>query len=186
MRRECRKRLPRHRLQRKALFSDPGIHHGMCVTHVPWCMSGSLNRGGKENVLGIPGTCTTYNFTYLVSGPWRWGNMSEVTPKYMANIDWGIKLWMGVYCWHQLSSVLSCPTARLYTGELMLTTPTHPSLISIISWFQQLWSVTVIITLMVSKLKLDSRAITVCVAKLARKFESFAIAPTPTTLSWNV
>ena len=32
----------RHRLQRKPLVSDPGMHHGMCVTHVPWCMSGSI------------------------------------------------------------------------------------------------------------------------------------------------
>ena len=30
------------RLQRKLLVSDPGIHHGTCVTHVPWCMLGSL------------------------------------------------------------------------------------------------------------------------------------------------
>ena len=28
--------------QRKPLVSDPGMHHGTCVTHVPWCMSGSL------------------------------------------------------------------------------------------------------------------------------------------------
>ena len=39
---------PRHRLQRKPLVSDPGMHHGTCVTHVPWCMSGSLTRGGGE------------------------------------------------------------------------------------------------------------------------------------------
>ena len=32
----------RHRLQRKPLVSDPGMHHGTCVTNVPWCMSGSL------------------------------------------------------------------------------------------------------------------------------------------------
>ena len=25
--------------------SDPDMHHGPCVTHVPWCMSGSLNSG---------------------------------------------------------------------------------------------------------------------------------------------
>ena len=25
--------------------SDPDIHHGTCVTHVPWCMSGSLTSG---------------------------------------------------------------------------------------------------------------------------------------------
>ena len=40
--RECRERFPRRRFQRKLLVSDPGIHHGPCVTHVPWCMSGSL------------------------------------------------------------------------------------------------------------------------------------------------
>ena len=53
MRRECRERFLRHRL------------------HVPWCMSGSLNRGGEENVPGIPGACATRNFTYLARGPWR-------------------------------------------------------------------------------------------------------------------
>ena len=26
------------RLQRKLLVSDPGMHHGTCITHVPWCM----------------------------------------------------------------------------------------------------------------------------------------------------
>ena len=39
------------RLQRKPLFSDPGMHQGTCVTHGPWCMSGSLTCGGGENVL---------------------------------------------------------------------------------------------------------------------------------------
>ena len=48
---------PRNRLQRKLLVSEPGMHHGTCVTHVPWCMSGSLTRGGWENVTGIPGAC---------------------------------------------------------------------------------------------------------------------------------
>ena len=42
MRWECRERFPRHRFQRKPLVSDSGMHHGTCVTHVPWCMSGSL------------------------------------------------------------------------------------------------------------------------------------------------
>ena len=61
--------LPAHRLQRKPLVSDPGMHHGMCVTHVPWCMSGSLTRGGGGNVPGIPGACATRNFTYLERCP---------------------------------------------------------------------------------------------------------------------
>ena len=69
MRREYRERFPRHRLQRKPLVSNPGTHHGTCVMHVPWCMSGSLTRGGGENVPGIPGACATRNFTYLARGP---------------------------------------------------------------------------------------------------------------------
>ena len=46
--------------------SYPGMPHGTCVTHVPWCMSGSLTRGGGENVLGIPGTCAR-----AILGIWR-------------------------------------------------------------------------------------------------------------------
>ena len=37
MRRECRELFPLH-----TGFSHPDMHHGMCVTHVPWCMPGSL------------------------------------------------------------------------------------------------------------------------------------------------
>ena len=48
---------PRRRFQRKPIVSDPGMHHGTCVTHVPWCMSGSLTCGNGENVPGIPGAC---------------------------------------------------------------------------------------------------------------------------------
>ena len=57
--------LPRHRLQRKPLVSDPDMHHGTCVTHVPCCMSGSFTRGGGENVPGIPGACA--NLIFYVS-----------------------------------------------------------------------------------------------------------------------
>ena len=60
---------PCHRLQRKPLVSDPVMHHGTCVTHLPWCMPGSLIRSGKDSVPGIPGACATSNFTYLVRGP---------------------------------------------------------------------------------------------------------------------
>ena len=54
--------------------SDPDMQHGTCVTHVPWCILGSLTSGfievgGGENVSGIPGACPTRNFTYLVRGP---------------------------------------------------------------------------------------------------------------------
>ena len=70
MRQECRESFIRHRFQRKPLVSDPGMHHGTCVAHVPWCMSGSLTHGGGESVPGIPDTRATRNLTYLAGGPW--------------------------------------------------------------------------------------------------------------------
>ena len=45
---------PCRRLQWKPLVRDPGMHHDTCVTHVPWCMSGSLTRGGGEIVPAFP------------------------------------------------------------------------------------------------------------------------------------
>ena len=58
-----------------ARVSDPEMHHGTCVTHVPWCMPKSLTSGllwsrWRENVPGIPGASATHSFTYLVRGPW--------------------------------------------------------------------------------------------------------------------
>ena len=57
-------------------LSDPDMHHGTCVTHVPWCIPGSLTSGflwsrWREIVPGIPGSCATRNFTYPVRSPWR-------------------------------------------------------------------------------------------------------------------
>ena len=56
--------------------SNPDIHHDVCMTHVSWCMPGSLTNGCLwsqchgvgENVPGIPSACTTRNFTHLVRG----------------------------------------------------------------------------------------------------------------------
>ena len=60
----------RHRLQRKPLVSDPGMNHDPRVTHVSWCMSESLTRGGRETfVPGITGACATHNFAYLIRVP---------------------------------------------------------------------------------------------------------------------
>ena len=58
-----------NRLQRKPLVSDIDMHHATCVTHLQWCMSGSLIRGDGGNVPGIPGVYATRNFTYLAKGP---------------------------------------------------------------------------------------------------------------------
>ena len=54
--------------------NDPDMHHGTCMTHMPWCMPGSLTRGlfwsrwrGKRSRQSR--ACATRNFTYLVRGP---------------------------------------------------------------------------------------------------------------------
>ena len=74
---------PRRRLQRKPLISDPGMHHGTCVTHVPWCMSGSLTCGDGENVPGIPGACAPAILRIWQRGPchnmWHTGLRSIIT-----------------------------------------------------------------------------------------------------------
>ena len=68
---------PRHRLQRKHLVRDPGMHHGTCVTHVPWCMLGLLTRSGGENVPGH--SRRMHNPHFYVSGkrPMVWVNCND-------------------------------------------------------------------------------------------------------------
>ena len=75
----------RHRLKRKPLVSYPDMHHGTYVTAIwqeahascqiaaaqlPWCIPGSLTRGGGENVPDILGAWATSNFTHREWGPW--------------------------------------------------------------------------------------------------------------------
>ena len=62
---------PRRQFQRKPLVSDPGMHHGTCVTHVPWCMSGSLTCDDGENVPGIPGACAPAILRIWQEAHWR-------------------------------------------------------------------------------------------------------------------
>ena len=63
---------PRRRLHRTLLVSDSGMHHGTCVTHVPWCMSGSLHQGWRGKRSRHYRRMRTRSFTYLVRGPWWW------------------------------------------------------------------------------------------------------------------
>ena len=86
--------------------SDPDMHHGTCVTHVPWCMSGSLTSvflwiGGGENVPGIPGACATRNIAYLVRGPWDSGNYNvyHFSQHYGSRCIMGhlLVMWKGQY-----------------------------------------------------------------------------------------
>ena len=52
---------------KKTTSQRSGMHHGKRVTHVR--MSGSLTRGGVENVSGMPGAYAIRNFTYLARSP---------------------------------------------------------------------------------------------------------------------
>ena len=59
--------------------SDLDMHHGTCVTYVPWYMPGSLTSGVRwsrwrgKKVHGILSACTTRNFPYLGRGQlWSW------------------------------------------------------------------------------------------------------------------
>ena len=45
---------PRRRLQRKPPVSDFSMHHGTCVTHVPWCMSRSLTAVAGKTFPAFP------------------------------------------------------------------------------------------------------------------------------------
>ena len=72
---KCRDRFPRHRLQRKPLVSDTGMHHGTCVTHVPWCMSGSLIRGYQRKRSRLS-RCMR-NPQLYISGKWSMEHQSE-------------------------------------------------------------------------------------------------------------
>ena len=69
---------PHNRLQRKPLVSDPGMHHGTCVTHVPWCMSGSLTRRWRGKRSQHYRRMRTRNCTYLVRGPFHWSMFPRV------------------------------------------------------------------------------------------------------------
>ena len=85
------RRFPCHRLQRKPLVSDPGMHRGTrgyARAHVQWCMSGSLNRGDGENVPGIPGARATRNFAYLVRGPYiRHRRALGITVSFVCSVN---------------------------------------------------------------------------------------------------
>ena len=73
IRRECWEHFPRHWLQMKPRVSDIGMHHGTWITHVLWCMPGSLTRGGGESIRAIPGACATRNFAHLIRGSFLMG-----------------------------------------------------------------------------------------------------------------
>ena len=69
--------------------SAPDMHHGTCVTHVPWCISGSLTSGflwsrrvGKT-FPAFPAHAQPIIFTYLVRTPLQcWSHSRSFQKKY--------------------------------------------------------------------------------------------------------
>ena len=122
---------------KESLVSDPGMHHGTCVTHVPWCESGSLTRGDGENVPGLPGACATRNFVYLVRGPcWRTlcglsliflhdGVISFTMTRYSVRFIGVFRRPTFIFgTWHIPKTILNLPNQRGYlVKELMNDTP---------------------------------------------------------------
>ena len=56
---------PTRRLHRKPLVGDPDMHHGTCVTHVPWYMSESLTSWWRGKRSRHSRCMRTRNITYL-------------------------------------------------------------------------------------------------------------------------
>ena len=123
MRRECRERFPRHRLQMKPLVSDSGMHHDTCVTHVPWCMSGSLTRSGGENVPCIPGACATRNLSYLARGllPNTFRQWSFILAKLSITINLKLLLHRAMFRAHPLSFIIFVAILGIFTGCKLFT-----------------------------------------------------------------
>ena len=76
---------PRRRFQRKPLVSDPGMHHGTCVTHVPWCMSGSLACSERGKRSRHSRRMRTRNFAYLARGPLKRAWKGNYIPVFYAD-----------------------------------------------------------------------------------------------------
>ena len=97
------------------IVSDPDMHHGTCMKHVPWCMSGSLTRCGGENV---PGACATRNFTYLVRDPLEpfsdWQSLPDDIPLYEWSCESGDQYpRRGVHYVAVMTVVLNCPVDQV-------------------------------------------------------------------------
>ena len=124
---------PRRRYKRKPLVSDPGMHHGTCVTHVPWCMSGSLTCGDGENVPGIPGACAPaiLRIWQEAHGEWR--------PTHLAFCIMRALISQSCLSSNQINgklepfSVSFVKSCGVYSGWIQVSSLIHVSAISIIS-----------------------------------------------------
>ena len=88
---------PRRRFQRIPLVSDPGMHHGTCVTHVPWCMSGSLACSERGKRSRHSRRMRTRNFAYLARGSCMFLQLwyDNFVPHHQPKIAFGDGTWTG-------------------------------------------------------------------------------------------
>ena len=108
----CRERFPRKRIQRKPPVSDPGIHHGTCVTHVPWCMSGSLTSCGRKTFPAFmahaqPSILHIWQEAHGLQAPLRLRVLPLALPtKWLTRTSLG---WLTVRSWSQFASRADLP-----------------------------------------------------------------------------
>ena len=94
--------------------SDPDMHHGTCLTHVPWCMPGSLTSGifwgrwrGKRSrhsrCMRNPQFCVSgkKSIAYLITKLWFVTNYSVVWSNNINCVIWATK---SVWCQSQLGA----------------------------------------------------------------------------------
>ena len=74
-------------------ISDTGMHHGTCVTHVPWCMPGSLISGFLWSWWRGKRSRRMRNPQLYVSGKRPMGNKYLWCSAYFVAINWGTKYW---------------------------------------------------------------------------------------------
>ena len=103
------------------------MHHGTCVTHVPWCMSGSLVPDGGENVPGIPGACAPAIFSYLARGPspcccpnkhWGRDKMAAILQTTFSNLFHSVVIvvfWLMFHWWHLFPQIKNMPIYYMKT-----------------------------------------------------------------------
>ena len=78
------------------------MHHGMCITHVPWCMSGSLAPGGGES---IPGACA-----HAIFRIWQEAHCTNLLDAITDMLD-AMSIWTWLCfsrCWKQSLKILKC------------------------------------------------------------------------------
>ena len=98
--------------------SDPDMHHGTCVTHVPWCMSGSLNGGFLWS--RWRGKCSRYsrrmrNLQFYVSGKRLMELIVVRICGWVREYSWGDSLWdRGFFFFRSVKKLMHFDTFQLH------------------------------------------------------------------------